>query len=80
MPTEASNTATPPKPRRAAPITFWLAVDDVIHALGCSRTKAYEHLRRAAGRRPGERGLLRVPAPVWERYAFEHFGKGAQGA
>lgn len=57
-----------------AAITYWVAVSDVARALGCGRTTAYAHLRRAAGRRPGDRGLLRVPAPVWERYAAEHLG------
>ena len=55
-------------------ITYWVAVSDVARALGCGRTTAYAHLRRAAGRRPGDRGLLRVPAPIWERYAAEHLG------
>ncbi|MCZ2109608.1 MAG: hypothetical protein LC118_08585 [Dehalococcoidia bacterium] len=58
MPTN-SNPRTTSKPRRTAPLAFWVAVADVMHALGCGRSTAYDQLRRAAGRRPGERGLLR---------------------
>ncbi len=57
--------------RRFGMITMWVSATDVRRALGCSRALAYEHLRRASRRPPGERGLLRVPLDVWERYARE---------
>ena len=53
---------------RALPITQFVGAAEVMAALGCSRATAYEHLRRAAARKPGDRGLLRVPVEVWERY------------
>ncbi len=57
---------------RVLELTKWVGVVDVQAALGCSRTTAYEHLRRAAaqlGRPPGKRGLLRVSLEEWEHYA-----------
>jgi len=54
-------------------ITQFVDASDVQQSLKCSRSKAYEHLRRAAGRRPSERGMLRVPARLWERYVKETF-------
>ncbi len=53
---------------RVLPITVFVSAADVMRALGCSKTVAYEHLRRAARRAPGTRGLLRVPVAVWEDY------------
>ncbi len=48
--------------RRKLPLTVFVSVSDVQRALGCSRSAAYEHLRRAAGREQGVRGLLiRLP-------------------
>lgn len=77
MPTNRNQTlhtsaAHAQRARRNSTLTFWVAVSDVMEALACGRSTAYEHLRRAAGRRRGERGLLRVAAPVWERYAAEN--------
>ncbi len=63
---------------RVVPLTIWVGVKDVIRALGCSKSCAYEHLRRASGRSSGRRGLLRVEANVWERYAKEAFGCALQ--
>jgi hypothetical protein len=60
--------------RRVVPITVFVGVDDVVRAIGCSRSTAYTFLREAAGRSPGERGLLRVSALVWEHYAGARFG------
>jgi hypothetical protein len=57
--------------RRFSLVTVFVSAQEVRRALGCSRSLAYEHLRRAAGREPGVRGLLRVPLDVWERYAKE---------
>jgi hypothetical protein len=59
---------------RVLPITVFVSVDDVVAALGCSRSTAYEHLRRAARREAGARGLLRVPVAVWEDYLRETNG------
>lgn len=64
----------------AVDITQFIDASDVQRALKCSRSKAYEHLRRAAGRGPNERGMLRVPARLWERYVkeiFEWHGSGS---
>jgi hypothetical protein len=36
--------------RRFKLVTVWVSATDVRRALGCSRSLAYEHLRRAAGR------------------------------
>ena len=69
---EAHDTnATPTAPVRELPLTLFVSVDDVRRALDCSRSLAYEHLRRAAGRAPGERGLLRVSVARWECYIRE---------
>lgn len=60
-------------------ITVFVAVDDVMRAIGCSRSQAYAYLREAAGRKHGDRGLLRVPALIWERYANARFGGPPKG-
>jgi hypothetical protein len=62
------------RPERVVPVTVFVSAVDVMRALGCSRSKAYEHLRRAAGRKPGLRSLLRVSVEVWESYVTEEFG------
>jgi len=54
--------------RRLSLVPMFVSAVEVRRSLGCSRSLAYEHLRRAAGREPGARGLLRVPLDVWERY------------
>ena len=58
---------------RVVPITVFVGVDDVVRAIGCSRSQAYTYLREATGRKSGERGLLRVSALVWERYVGARF-------
>ncbi len=60
-------------------ITMFVDVRDVRQALGCSLSAAYDHLRRAAGRDKGKRGMLRVPVDQWERYAKETFGSQRRG-
>ncbi len=50
--------------RRFSLVTVFVSAQEVRRALGCSRSLAYEHLRRAAGPEPGSRGLLRVPLDV----------------
>jgi hypothetical protein len=59
--------------RRLDGLTELIGVTEVRRLLGCKLSLAYEHLRRAAGRQPGERGLLRVTKEVWERYALRAF-------
>jgi len=49
---------------------------DVMAALGCSRSAAYEHLRRASGRGEGTRGLLRVRQSVWNTYQNGWLSRG----
>src|SRR5216684_2589735 len=58
-------------------LTAFVRVKDVMRALGCSRSLAYELLRRAAGRTSGTRGLLRVPVLVWERFVLEVYRCGS---
>jgi len=65
---------------RRSSITEFIDAGDVAHALKVSRSTAYEHLRRAAGRPPGSRGLLRVPVRVWERYVKEVFEWPSSGS
>lgn len=60
---------------RVLPITIFVSVEDVIAALRCSRSLAYDHLRRASGRPAGTRGLLRVPSLRWEDYLREQQGE-----
>src|SRR5688572_10734326 len=55
-------------------LTSWVSAADVQRALGCARSTAFMYLRQAAGRPPGERGLLRVPVETWEAYAKEMIG------
>src|SRR5215472_1833886 len=61
-------------------LTAFVRVKDVMRALGCSRSLAYELLRRAAKRTPGSRGLLRVPVLVWERFVLEVYRCGSSSA
>jgi hypothetical protein len=56
---------------RSIPLALFVAVGDAIQDLGCSRSLAYEHLRRAASRTPGKRGFLPVPLSLWERSTKE---------
>jgi hypothetical protein len=64
---------------RVLPIAVYVSAEDVRAALGCSRSLAYWHLARAAGREPGARGLLRVSVATWENYARKTF-EGGEGA
>lgn len=63
----------PPRYLPVIPITVFVRAQDVEGALGCSRATAYEHLRQAARRPEGTRGMLRVPVAVWEAYVKEKF-------
>jgi hypothetical protein len=58
-------------------LTAFVRVKDVMRALGCSRSLAYELLRRAAKRTPGTGGLLRVPVLIWERFVLEVYRCGS---
>lgn len=53
---------------------------DVAAELRCSRAAAYEHMRRAVGRLPGARGMLRVPRATWDRYVAEVMRCGSTSA
>jgi len=53
---------------RVVPIPVFIDVRDVMESMKCGRAMAYEHMRRAIGRKPGQRGQLRVPVYVWQRY------------
>jgi len=57
-------------------MTDWVAAQDVMRALDCSKTTANEYLRAAAGRSVGTGQLLRVPVDVWEAWARENLVNG----
>lgn len=59
-------------------LPVFIDVDDVKRSMKCSRTMAYGHMRAALGRKPGERGQLRVPVYVWLRYVQARFDRGRQ--
>ena len=68
---------------RVVPIPIFIDVRDVMESMKCGRAMAYEHMRRAIGRKPGERGQLRVPVYVWQRYieiTFDPQGSAAPAA
>ncbi len=62
------------KQLRAIEMTVWVGVHDVERALGVGRSTAYELLRECAGRRHGDRGLLRVAVDDWEAFARRRLG------
>jgi hypothetical protein len=68
-PTRGPRTGDRPLP---AGMTAWVSAEDVVHAVGCSRSKANEYLRAASGRTVGTGRLLRVPVDVWEAWAREN--------
>jgi hypothetical protein len=57
-------------------MTAWVSAEDVARAVSCSRSKAHEYLRAAAGRGVGTGQLLRVPVDVWEAWARDHLVDG----
>jgi hypothetical protein len=61
-------------------VPLFIDVMDVMRSMKCSRSRAYEHMRAALRRQPGERGQSRVPLYVWERYVRERFDPEAGGA
>jgi hypothetical protein len=66
VPARGPRTGDRPLP---AGMTAWVSAEDVVNAVGCSRSKANEYLRAAAGRSVGTGRLLRVPVDVWEAWA-----------
>jgi hypothetical protein len=68
-------TEPPTQPRRGEGVplgmTIYVKARDVMAALGCSKSKAYEELRKAAGRTVGTHACLRVTVEDWERYRRE---------
>ena len=72
---EADNLPPDAAPLDAGALTRALSLDELAReGVAESRRNVDEHLRRAANRGPGVRGLLRVPLDVWERYAKEVLG------
>ena len=63
---------------RAVVVPLFIDVEDVMRSVKCSRSKAYEHMRAALGRQPGERGQSRVPLYIWERYVRKRFDPEAR--
>lgn len=61
-------------------VPLFIDVEDVMRSMKCSRSRAYEHMRAALGRQPGERGQSRVPVYVWERYVRQRFDPEARSA
>lgn len=64
---------------RVIPIPVFVDVHDVMASMKCSESTAYAHMRAAIDRRPGERGLLRVPVYVWQRYVEQMFDPNVEG-
>ena len=64
---------------RVVPIPVFIDVHDVMRTMKCSRSNAYAHMRAAIGRRPGERGQLRVPIYVWQQYVERQFEPARAG-
>ena len=52
-----------------AGMTAWVSTRDVMRAVSCSRAKAHEYVRAAAGRAIGTGRILRIPVDVWEAWA-----------
>jgi hypothetical protein len=61
-----------------AGMTAWVSPEDVARAVGCSRAKAHEYVRAAAGRSVGTGQLLRVPVDVWEAWARGNLFEGVR--
>ncbi|MDH5673696.1 MAG: hypothetical protein OEZ06_16190 [Myxococcales bacterium] len=59
--------------RLIAQLPVFIDVHDVMASMKCSRAMAYQHMRRALDRQPGERGQIRVPVEVWKRYVAALF-------
>jgi hypothetical protein len=59
--------------RRLDGLTVFVGAEEVRRVIGCSRARAYELLREAAGRLPGEHGSLRVSKEVWEQFIRRKF-------
>jgi hypothetical protein len=57
-------------------MSSWVSADDVVTAVGCSRSKANAYVRAAAGRSVGTGELLRVPVETWEAWARENLING----
>ncbi|MFI5297296.1 MAG: hypothetical protein ACHREM_04300 [Polyangiales bacterium] len=60
-------------------MTTWVTTRDVMSAMSCSRSKAHEYLRAAAGRSIGTGHQLRVPVDVWEAWARNNVIDGRRG-
>lgn len=63
--------------RRVVPIPIFIDVHDVMASMKCGRATAYAHMRRAIGRKPGERGALRVEVYRWQRYVDSLYGESS---
>lgn len=61
------------------PIPAFIDVNDVMRSMKCKKAMAYSHMRKAIGRKPGERGQLRVPIYCWKRYIEGMFGPAVPG-
>jgi hypothetical protein len=61
--------------RSPLPLTKWVTAADVMEAVGCSRSAAYEYLHRAAGTGVRTGRAVRVTVEQWERYARVEFGR-----
>lgn len=62
---------------RALAITTWVTAEDVMRAVGCSRSTAYAYLAEARGDAERQSGLSRVSLERWEAFARRKFGEGA---
>jgi hypothetical protein len=58
-------------------MTAWVSTRDVVRAVSCSRAKAHEYVRAAAGRAIGTGRILRVPVDVWEAWVRDNLVEAA---
>jgi hypothetical protein len=66
----------PPRPAKNAGVTQYIGVREVMEALDCSKSLAYEHLKRAAGGLDTNGRLRRVALDDWEAYVRREFPGG----
>jgi hypothetical protein len=73
-----TNQTTPANEPIPSGVTVYMTAKRVMAALGCKRAKAYEELRKAAGRTAGTGTALRVTVEQWEAYRRHADGEGTK--
>lgn len=74
---QAQSSTPPPRSLRELGMTVFVSRADVQQAVGCGRSTAAMHLRRAAGKTDSSKSLVRVPLQTWEEYAAKMWGPKA---